>query len=241
MKYQAIVFDLFNTLLHFDDRCLPLTEYQGKFIRTSMVELYRQGQSRWNLDCSWQDFLEAFFEVSHQLREIKVAQGREYPSQRRFEMLRQHLGIEDESASQLMVELHMEQMFRSMYLPDGNLEVLETLGQYPKVLASNFDHAPTARRALKAFGLDRHLDSVFISDEVGWIKPWPQFFQAILRQTGLEAAQCLYVGDDPQADCEGAGRAGFQVIWLNSTSTYQPSVPPKKRISRLAELKDLLE
>ncbi|MEE8583220.1 MAG: HAD family hydrolase [Acidobacteriota bacterium] len=241
MKYQAIFFDLFNTLLHFDDRCLPRVEYQGKAIRTSMVELYKAGQQRWGLECSWEDFLEAFFEVSRQFREIKAAEGREYPSQRRFEMLRQHLGIADESASQVMVELHMEQLFRSIYLPGGNLEVLESLRKYPKVLASNFDHAPTARRALESFGLDRHLDSVFISDEVGWIKPSPRFFEAILQQTGFNAADCLYVGDDPRADCEGAGRAGFQVIWLNSTSTCQPAFPPQQRISRLAELKDLVE
>lgn len=240
MKYQAIFFDLFNTLLHFDESRLFQAEYRGRPIRTSLAVIYPRLCDDWQLACSWEDFLDAFAEVSRRHRRLK-ADGRELPSLQRFDRLRRHLGIADEEVSQLMVDLHMEQMFRSMYLPEGNLEVLESLQGYPKVLASNFDHAPTVYRALKAFGLDRHLEAVFISHEVGWAKPSPRFFEAMLEKTGHSPDQCLYVGDDPLADCEGAGRAGFQVVWLNgSPNATQPSFPPRWRISRLKDLEIVL-
>jgi len=50
------------------------------------------------------------------------------------------------------------------------------------------------------------------------------------------------VGDDPEADVEGARRAGVEAVWLNRTGARWPgSIPaPRHAISTLAELAPLL-
>jgi putative hydrolase of the HAD superfamily len=50
------------------------------------------------------------------------------------------------------------------------------------------------------------------------------------------------VGDDPEADVEGARRAGVEAVWLNRTSARWPDAIPAPRhsISTLAELAPLL-
>jgi putative hydrolase of the HAD superfamily len=50
------------------------------------------------------------------------------------------------------------------------------------------------------------------------------------------------VGDDPEADVEGARRAGVEAVWLNRTGARWPDAMPAPRhaISSLAELAPLL-
>lgn len=236
---DAIFFDLFNTLLHFDFEKLPAVDHRGQVRRTTMVEVHRELTRAWGLTETLTSFLEAFDEASREMEQLKAG-GREYPSRERFERLRRKLGLQDAAVTEIMVRVHMEGMFSMMYRPAENLDVLERLRGIPKALASNFDHAPTAKRALKAFGLEPHLDHVFISDEVGWRKPAPQFFQAICRDSGFDPSRCLFVGDDLEADVVGAARAGFQVAWLRAGRSAVPVPEPRWTIKRLVEVLPLV-
>jgi putative hydrolase of the HAD superfamily len=47
------------------------------------------------------------------------------------------------------------------------------------------------------------------------------------------------VGDNPEADIEGAQNVGIDTIWFNPTQQVH-SVQPTHSISQLLELKDLL-
>ena len=98
----------------------------------------------------------------------------------------------------------MDELFRTMHFPDHNKALLDQLPDVPLVLVSNFDHALTVRRALREFGLEERFQAFFISDEVGWRKPGDEFFNLVLKKTGYSPQQCLYVGDDPEADLYGA-------------------------------------
>ena len=52
-------------------------------------------------------------------------------------------------------------------------------------------------------------------------KPEPAFFQAALRDLGLEAKDVVMVGDDAESDVAGAQRAGLQGIQVK-TGKYRP-------------------
>src|SRR5262249_5289944 len=69
-------------------------------------------------------------------------------------------------------------------------------------MASNYDR----RLRAVAAGLPelRPLGALVISSEVGWRKPAPQFFDALVRQAGVSAGEILFVGDDPINDDGGA-------------------------------------
>ena len=95
-------------------------------------------------------------------------------------------------------------------------EVLAELSRRKFILglASNFDRRLHAVAA--GFPELTALRLRLISSEVGWRKPSPKFFAEMVRLADCEAAQILYVGDDPANDYAGATAAGLQAALLNS-------------------------
>ncbi len=91
------------------------------------------------------------------------------------------------------------------------LEALRARGLHLGV-ASNYD----ARLRAVVAGLPplRACPYLAISAEIGWRKPAPGFFEALLRLTGHEPPQVLFVGDDPDNDYRGARQAGLPVVLL---------------------------
>ena len=235
--FDAIFFDLFNTLLHFDFSRLPETKFDGEVVRTTSLEVYRQLRDRFPLSCSHADFFREFIDSRSSVVQMRGEKHREIPSLKRFEIIAERLGIGYEGAAELMVRVHMDEMFQCMYFPDAKKEILDALADHPLILVSNFDHGPTAWRALREFGLDHRFEAVFISDDVGWRKPGERLFEVVLENTQYTPECCLYVGDDPAADVDGAVREGFQVAWLREKDpSSEPSLPPRWVIRDFADL-----
>ncbi len=235
-RYDAIFLDLYGTILHFDYSILPEVPHGGEKLRTTSLKVHREVARRFGFEVSFERFLAEMLESRRALVEMRGPEEREFPSLVRFQWICRRLGLQAEGAAELMVELHMEQMFQMMFLPEANRRVLEGLEAFPKILASNFDHAPTVRRALGKFDLETRFDHVFISDEVGWRKPGVNFFDAILKGSGFDPRRCLFVGDDPVADLLGASRMGFDVAWLAPADAAPPPVKPTWRLGSLEEL-----
>jgi putative hydrolase of the HAD superfamily len=78
--------------------------------------------------------------------------------------------------------------------------------------------------------------------DVGALKPHPAVYLKVLEGTGLEAAQVLFVGDDPEHDVAGARRVGMPTVWMNRTAAVWPQdlEPATHAVSSLTELADLL-
>ncbi len=237
---QAIVFDLFNTLILFDRGCLPRIELEGKQCYSTSPEVFRRLQEEYPIECDFDRFHQEYLESQRLLSELRGRDHREYSCRRRFETLGQSLGL-DQQAAELMARVHMEQVFKAMYLPEERLAVLRKLSAHGLVLASNFDDARTLRRALREFQMEEYFQSVFISDEMGWRKPGREFFEILIRETGFDPKRCLFVGDDPDADVVGAVEAGFQVAWLSERKKQEaPLRSPRWIIHSLPELVDIV-
>jgi putative hydrolase of the HAD superfamily len=73
---------------------------------------------------------------------------------------------------------------------------------------------------------------VVISSLVGWRKPAPQFFDALVAAAGWDRSQLLYVGDDERNDLQGATAAGLRAVLLDPAA--EP--PGTNRIRRLRDL-----
>lgn len=69
------------------------------------------------------------------------------------------------------------------------------------------------RPELEALGLCGAFDRIYISSEAGYKKPDPRFFRLLLEREGLEAADCLMIGNDPRCDGEGARAVGMET-WI---------------------------
>jgi putative hydrolase of the HAD superfamily len=72
-----------------------------------------------------------------------------------------------------------------------------------------------------------------ISSEVGWRKPSPRFFAAVVSAAGCKAGQILFIGDRRDTDYDGAIASGVNAVLLDSESKASPGV---RHIRRLREL-----
>jgi putative hydrolase of the HAD superfamily len=99
-------------------------------------------------------------------------------------------------------------------------------------VASNFDGRliSISRRLppLDAIG------PIFISSQIGFSKPHPEFFRRVQRSLQLEPAQILMVGDCRTNDYAAAQAAGWQSLWLAPGSAEISG----ETISSLAEVLD---
>lgn len=80
-------------------------------------------------------------------------------------------------------------------------------------------------------------ERVFISELIGYHKPDPRIFAAVLDELGVEGSQVLFVGDTWEADVAGAMDAGMSAVWINSRGKQPGSAhEPLATIERLDQL-----
>ena len=119
--------------------------------------------------------------------------------------------------------------------PDA-LRALRTEG-IALVVVSNWD--VSLHEALARTGLLALVDGAVASAEVGSAKPDGAIFARALALAGVDAGEAWHVGDLPDADVEGALRAGIVPVLIDRAGDA-PAPEGVRRIRSLAELPGLL-
>lgn len=91
-------------------------------------------------------------------------------------------------------------------------------GQRVFAVSDMYLPAELIEEMLRRCGYD-FLDGVFVSSSYGVQKRSGRLFRVFLRETGLQAGQVLFVGDDRRADSLGAALAGIRCL-------HRPPLPP---------------
>ena len=93
--------------------------------------------------------------------------------------------------------------------------MLTSLRERGVVLAvvSNFDSRLIP--LLDGLGLAAFFDAVVCSGEAGAAKPDGAIFTHALAVLGVEASEALHVGDNPEADYDGARAAGLEALLVD--------------------------
>lgn len=81
-------------------------------------------------------------------------------------------------------------------------------------VVSNTHHPRLVQGLLERFGIADHFAEVFTSVEIGWRKPHPELFQAVLDRDGTTAASAVFVGDNWNADVEGPAGVGMRAFYV---------------------------
>ena len=129
-------------------------------------------------------------------------------------------------------------MAEAVTLYDDALPALCALhGRFVLCAASN---ALTESQRPRLRSLEGLLDHVFLSEEMGLVKPDPAFFAHAARAAGARPDECLMVGDSLVSDIAGAASAGMHTCWLNRAGRAPSSgVLPEGEIRSLRELVNL--
>lgn len=242
---EALVFDLFGTLVFFDDSRLPVEEIDGRRVPQTIVDLGARLE-RLRPGLTKLDFLRALRRASRDLYEEKIAYGLEVTSDIRFAKALIQLGFDVETAqaeSQLLASSHMDTLARAVVCPPGRAQLLRGLAAdgHRLALLSNFDHAATARRVLDEAGLAQFFEVIVVSAEEGVRKPSPVIFARCCERLGVVAGACLYIGDTFVEDIEGATAAGIQAVWVRPGAASQEGHPACGVVADVDELPGWLE
>ena len=98
---------------------------------------------------------------------------------------------------------------------DDALPALEAVaaGGWHSAVLSN--HVPELDALVVGLGLGEHLDAVFNSARIGYEKPHPEAFRIALSAFGAPG-EAWMIGDNEEADVEGARGAGMRAILVRS-------------------------
>jgi HAD superfamily hydrolase (TIGR01549 family) len=128
-------------------------------------------------------------------------------------------GHHDDRLAELAVERYTQARAARYRLFDDVVDCLAALRDRVDSLAV-ITNGPgdTQRHKVAVTGLDRRIDTIVISGEVGVAKPDPAVFELAARRLGLPPAAAWHVGDSLDNDIAGARAAGLgAAVWLNRT------------------------
>ena len=244
-RYQAVLMDMFDTLVNFHWDRLPLIQLDGQEVRTTSPLLYEFLRPGFP-GVSCETFCRAFVGASRTVQELRNRHHREITARERFQRFFEQLDIPTGPDADRLLEAgiaeHMRLLARAMEFPDTHRAVLERLhARFRLAVVSNFDYAPTVKAALRAEGVLDRFETVVVSADVGWCKPRPEIFAEALRQMGVSPAEAIFVGDTPEADVIGAQGMGLDVIWIDrGTVPLPPETPaPTHTVASFAGVADL--
>lgn len=80
----------------------------------------------------------------------------------------------------------------------------------------------------------------FFSGTLGFEKPDPRAFEAVIGAMGWPAGEILFVGDDPQRDIAGARAAGMPTCRIRRPDRDESGAEADRVINCLSELKGIL-
>jgi putative hydrolase of the HAD superfamily len=109
------------------------------------------------------------------------------------------------------------QSTKYLKLYDGVIELLEGLKRDGKSLyvLSNAQRIFTAPE-LRMLGIEQYFDGIFISSDIGYKKPSPKFYEALIIKYQLDKNKSIMIGNDPIADIKGADEVGLPSLYIHS-------------------------
>ena len=244
--FEAVLFDLFDTLVLFERDRLPELTVNGRTMRStagSLHEVLRDFAPQVELA----DFVGALGWSWQEAERIRSETHREVAAPERFQSLFRRLEIDPSSlpaeAIPTLLATHMRELSRAVVFPDHHRALLDAVRRRHRLaVVSNFDYTPTARFVLERAGVVDLFDTIVVSDAVGWRKPAPAIFAHALDAIRVPAARALFVGDRVDLDVAGAHGAGMRAAWINRGAEALPdgARPPEFEIRDLAGLAEIL-
>jgi HAD superfamily hydrolase (TIGR01509 family) len=244
--FEAVLFDLFDTLVLFERDRLPELTVNGRTTRSTAASLH-EALHAFAPHVELADFVGALGWSWQEAERIRNSTHREVAAPERFQTLFRRLEMDPSAlpadAIPTLLAVHMRELARAVVFPDHHRALLEGLRRRHRLaVVSNFDYTPTARFVLERAGVVDLFDTIVVSDAVGWRKPAPAIFTHALEALGVPARRALFVGDRVDLDVAGAQGSGMRAAWINRAGEALPegARPPEYEIRDLAELADIL-
>ncbi len=160
----------------------------------------------------------------------------------RFRTLFRQIGEEDIEAEAFQKE-YADALGSVYYFQDDSYNLLNQLkGKYRQYLVTN-GVTYTQMKKLRLSGLDKLVDGIFVSEQLGVPKPHKEFFeQCFCAIPGFQREKALIVGDSLSSDMQGGNNAQISTCWYNPAGLENPfNIRIDYQIKDLNEIWNVLE
>ena len=122
-------------------------------------------------------------------------------------------------------------------------ELLRELSPNYEILIATNGNTQTADKKLEKANLLPYVEDVISSDQIGFSKPMPQFFEALFeRAKNKKKETMLLIGDSLSTDILGGNQNGIDTCWFNPNyEQAKEEIQPTMTIHKLLQLKRHLE
>jgi putative hydrolase of the HAD superfamily len=219
MKYRAVVFDLYDTLLYATgsgtrEKAMEAAAARGirreDWLRGWRAQL--AGSLRGRIPRLLDRVASALAEAGFRDRDCELA---------------------DELAG-LMLTRDVPRLYG-----DVRSALAELKQHYRLGLISNIE--PHQRHWIHELDLGRYFDAVILSCEVGLLKPEPEIYRLACERLSVAAAECVYVGDGMAGELPGAKAVGMVAVRIDRSPRDEDEPRDEIFDVRVASLRELLE
>lgn len=204
-KYEHLFFDLDHTLWDFEANSLE-----------ALNELFDSYQLGKNIDSkevffkTYQFINKELWSLYHQNRIDK-----ETLRDSRFALTLQQFAIQDmKLANQLADDYIRISPHKGKLFPDAH-EVLAYLNtKYTLHLITN-GFGEVQKIKIKSSSLDKYFENLFISEDIGFVKPQAGIFLHAISKSKATIPESLMIGDNYEADILGASGVGIDTVLFN--------------------------
>ena len=179
-------------------------------------------------------------ETLESMRAARAAVAQRYPQkQHDFSFLRQQALLE-QCLRCGYAEQMAEQAFEVFLSARNRVELYEEVAESLLLLQKRYRlfTASNGNADLSRIGIAHWFERSIHAREVGVLKPAAAVFHKVVEATDLQLHEVLYVGDDPEADIQGARLAGMRAVWINRNAANWPVelARPEHTVTTLKEL-----
>ena len=192
MKIKAVLFDLDETVLD----------------RSKTLEFYLAWQSTEHLNLPDEDcdkYTQRFLELDN-----NGSVGKE----KVYAELVKEFSIDDYTAVEL-TQTYNDMLGRFVvgrrHITES-ISVLKSQGLKTGIVSNG--RSPFQEEKIESLGLTSLFDTILVSEAAGFRKPDKEIFELASKNLDVKPAECVFVGDNPVADIEGANNAGMFSVFI---------------------------
>ena len=231
LKYRHLFFDLDHTLWDFDANA-----------KESLIELYHLFALESKLVSPFELFYTTYLKHNTILwsrYEKGFISGEELKWKRMWRSLLD-FKIGDEMLAKEMSAKFLEILPTKKKVFDYTFEILEYLagkGYAIHLITNGFEKTQWSK--LNNSNLAKYFTHVITSEISNSMKPQKEIFDYALKKTNGNIEECIMIGDNQDADIQGALNAGMDTIFVNHIHA-DFSITPTHTIYHLKELESIL-
>jgi len=144
--------------------------------------------------------------------------------------------LDPQAATELSDEYRA--IYQSLRRPiDGAPEFLRRLHGRTRIGIVTNNEAAEQEEKIRYLGIERSVDLLVVSGEVGVTKPDPMIFRTALERASVEPGQAVMIGDSWENDVRGSLGAGIRPVWFNRFRLPRPEPVPVVEIASFRPLR----